>query len=90
MLSVILNKTIQPKNSFEHSMNVLDYSKAEISRAKTADYYPGQSASGSFYANKLNPSQRMDPNLSQTQFYRGDASQQNFRIQGHPTQSYEQ
>ncbi len=71
-------------------MNTLDYSKVDISRAKTAAYFPGQSASGPFYNPNLNNSRRADQSYYDGRMYEGDASQYYQNASRHPTQSYEQ
>jgi len=55
-------------------MNSVDYSKADISRAKTAEYYPGQSASGPFYNPNIQHSYGAGQSLPDSRVYSGDAS----------------
>ncbi len=52
-------------------MNSVDYSKADISRAKTADYYPSQSTSGPFYNPNLAYSNNLGQTLPNSQVYGG-------------------
>lgn len=70
-------------------MNTLDYSKADISRAKTAEYYPGQSASGPFYSTHLKHSNNLGDSLPDSRVYPGDASIYYHTPQNH-AQSYHQ
>lgn len=69
-------------------MNTLDYSKGDVSRAKTAEYFPGQSATGPYYNPNLNYSGRVDQSAYDGRVYPGDASQYYLRVQNHPSQSY--
>ena len=71
-------------------MNSVEYSKGDLSRARTAEYHPGQSASGPF----LNPNQQYAYNLGKSfsnssRVYAGDASQY-YTASQHPAQSYDQ
>jgi hypothetical protein len=70
-------------------MNSVDYSKADISRAKTTDYYPGQSTSGPFYNPNSAYSKNLGQSLPNSQVYSGDASRY-YAGSRHPAQSYEQ
>lgn len=70
-------------------MNSIDYSKGDISRARTAEYYPGQSASGPFYNRNLQQSNGAGQSLPDSRVYPGDASRYYYAPQ-HSTHSYEQ
>lgn len=69
-------------------MNSLDYSKGDGSLARTAEYYPGQSATGPYYQPNLYYSRRPDHSAYEGRVYTGDASRLYLRPQDHPSQSY--
>jgi hypothetical protein len=70
-------------------MNSVDYSKADFSRAKTADYFPGQSVSGPFHNPNLAYSNNLGQSLPNSQVYGGEASRY-YATSRQPPQSYEQ
>lgn len=82
-----LNKNIEAWSI--KRMNSVDYSKADISRAKTAEYYPGQSVSGPFHNPNLHYSNNLGSSLPDSRVYYGDASRYYYTPRNTP-QSYEQ
>lgn len=70
-------------------MNSLDFSKGDLSRARTADYFLGQSASNPTYNPHLGFSKETGQNYYDPRVYPGDASRYYQYVHPQPSQIYE-